>query len=444
MRMVKAKKVSRMSKQDHQSIQYFKAHALYKKLFIKFKKKYESLGKIGGSVSLIQFSDNEIEELAEFLGIRPDILLKKRRITLLQFEKQLKKYKFDDLDLRQLLELYFGESLISNSQRQEQQALELRSYLNHLKMNYSSAEIWLDYLEGKSSDSYWIYRLMEESYDDFESYVDILDRVLQNIPEKPVRLPVFAQQMTGNPHAFDRNQNLGRLLIHVLTVREARYDHEKVVMPTTSEGINELLLTYNILRDDIANYVTVANLMADTDSPKKEFWKIACDTRVVQNVPIRELIHLDSLYPSNHKKDVWIVENSGVFSSILDAVPEAPLICTHGQFKLASWKCFDLLVKNGIRLHYSSDLDPEGIGMAQRLLNRYPDFVELWEMTEYSYAKSVSNGDSLSEARLKKLNAITNQELLAIKHEMNQNKAPGYQEALLDDMIEFLQKHLRD
>ena len=166
-------------------------------------------------------------------------------------------------------------------------------------MKYSSAEIWLDYLEGKSSDSYWIYRLMEESYDDFESYVDILDRVLQNIPEKPVRLPVFAQQMTGNPHAFDRNQNLGRLLIHVLTVREDRYDHEKVVIPTTSEGINELLLTYNILRDDIANYVTVANLMADTDSPKKEFWRIACDTRVVQNVPIRELIHLDSLYPSN-------------------------------------------------------------------------------------------------------------------------------------------------
>ncbi|MCD8506434.1 MAG: TIGR02679 domain-containing protein [Alkalibacterium thalassium] len=216
-----------MSKQDHQSIQYFKAHALYKKLFSEFKKKYESLGKIGGSVSLIQFLDNEIEELAEFLGLRPDILLKKRRITLLQFEKQLKKYKFDDLDLRQLLELYFGESLISNSQRQEQQALELWSYLNHLKMNYSSAEIWLDYLEGKSSDSYWIYRLMEESYDDFESYVDILDRVLQNIPENPIRLPAFAQQMTGNPHAFDRNQNLGRLLIHVLTVREARYDHKK-------------------------------------------------------------------------------------------------------------------------------------------------------------------------------------------------------------------------
>lgn len=431
-----------MSTQDHKAIHFFKSGTLYKKLFPELKKKYESLGKIGGSVSLANLSENDIEELAEFLGLRPDILLKKNKVTLLQFEKQLKKYKFENMDLKQLLEMYFGETLISNSERQKQQALEQWFYLDNLKTRYPFAEIWIVYLEGKSSDSYWIYRLMEESYDQFESYVEIINNVLENIPKTPVRLPVYAQQMTGNPHAFDRNQNLGRLLIHVLTVREARYNHEKVVMPITSEGINELLLTYNILRDDITNFVTVANLMADTDDFRKDFWKIACDTHTVQNVPIRELLHIDSLFPSNQGNDVWIVENSGVFSSILDAVPNAPLLCTHGQFKLSAWKCFDLLVKNGITLNYSSDLDPEGIGMAQRLLDRYPDSVELWEMNVLSYENSVSSDDTLTEARLKKLNAITNQDLLIVKSEMTQTKAPGYQEALLDDMIQELHKRL--
>lgn len=431
-----------MSTQDHSSIIFFKSHTLYNKLFNAFKKKYQSLGKIGGSVSLVDFSESDIEELAVFLGLRPDILIKKRKVTLLQFEKQLKKYKFEGMDLKQLLELYFNEPLISNSKRQELRILEQWSYINYFKNVYPFAEGWLDYLEKKSQDSYWIYRLMEESFDQFESYVRTINRILENIPELPVRLPVYAQQMTGNPHTFDRNQNLGRLLMHVLTVRDAGYDPEKVSLPTTSEGINELLLKYNILRDDITNFVTVANLMADTDDRRKELWEITCETHMVQNVPIRELLHIDSLYPFNQGKDVWIVENSGVFSSILDAVPNAPLLCTHGQFKLAAWKCFDLLIKNGITLNYSSDLDPEGIGMAQRLLDRYPDSAELWKMNILSYDNSVSSEDKLPEARLKKLNTITNQDLLIIKSEMNRTKTPGYQEALLDDMIEELQQRL--
>lgn len=431
-----------MSENNMEAIRYFKSKKLYEKLFLGFKKKYESLGKVGGSVSLSSFSEKELKELAQFLGLRSDVLFKKNKVTLLQFEKQLEKYRFDDSDLKQLLETYFDEPLISNKERLENKANKQWSFINYLKLTYEFAAVWLDYLEWKSPDSYFIYRLMEESHEKFETYVSSLDCILENLPGKPVRLPVFAQQITGNPHAFDRNQNLGRLLLHLLAVKRASYDPKKVAMPTTSEDINELLLTYNILRDDITNFITIANLMAETDGPRKIFWEAACETHTVQNLPIRELMHIQSLCPFNQGKEVWIVENSGVFSSILDVIPDAPLICTHGQFKLASWNCFDLLVKNQITLNYSSDLDPEGIGMAQRLIDRYPDYVKLWEMTISSYDKSISIEDSLSEARLKKLNPITNHDLLSVASELNRTKAPGYQEALLDDMITEVKSRL--
>lgn len=437
------KQVNRVSENNTEAIRYFKSKKLYEKLFLAFKKKYESLGKIGGSVSISSFSEKELEELAQFLGLRTDVLFKKKKVALLQFEKQLEKYRFDDSDLKHLLEMYFEEPLISNRERLENKANRQWSFISYLKLKYEFAAVWLDYLEWKSPDSYWIYRLMEESHEKFETYVSSMDCVLKNLPHNPVRLPVFAQRITGNPHAFDRNQNLGRLLLHLLAVKCVSYDPKKFSMPSTSEDINELLLSFNILRDDITNFVTVANLMAETDDSRKIFWDAACKTHTVLNVPIRELLNIESLFPFNQGEDVWIIENSGVFSSILDVIPDAPLICTHGQFKLAAWKCIDLLVKNQITLNYSSDLDPEGIGMAQRLLDRYPDFVKLWEMTISSYDKSISVEDSLSETRLKKLRTITNHDLLSVSSELMRTKVPGYQEALLDDMIEELQSRLK-
>lgn len=94
-----------------------------------------------------------------------------------------------------------------------------------------------------------------------------------------------------------------------------------------------MLLQYKILRDDITNYVTGANLLAETEKGIHPMWEGAALTHSVMNIPVRELVSLKRVYPADGRKSVWIVENSGVYSSILDKVPHVPLICTHGQFK---------------------------------------------------------------------------------------------------------------
>ncbi|WP_368646229.1 TIGR02679 family protein [Alkalibacterium putridalgicola] len=435
-----------MKKTLKDAVKFFKSNKVYGKLFRSFKKKYESLGRVGGGVSLASYSEEELFELATFLGMRSDKMLEKRHVTLTQFEKQLLKYKFEVDDLKTLLEAYFDEPMISNKERLENEAENKQAFFVELLSDNPWITDWLNYLEVKSSDTYWIHRLMDTSYETFKAYTASLNRSIESLPDTPIRLPVFAQKITGQPHAFDRNKELGRLLIHLLAYKQSLPLKEPLQVPSTSEDITELLLTYNILRDDITNYVTMANILAETTSDKEKVWKVACATHSVLNVPIRELLDVQALYPNNGKDeaatDVWIVENSGIFSSLLDEVPNIPLVCTHGQFKLSAWKSFDLLVAEGCLLHYASDLDPEGLGMSYRLLMRYPNSVKLWKMDVESYDKAVSEDENLSDNRLNQLNIIEHPSLDSLKKAMLHKKSPGYQEALLDEMVSELKEEI--
>ncbi|MFD0954275.1 DUF2399 domain-containing protein [Virgibacillus natechei] len=95
-----------------------------------------------------------------------------------------------------------------------------------------------------------------------------------------------------------------------------------------------MLQHYHIYRDDLLNFVTCANFCAEkTDGSVHPVWKAAAECNTVQNLPLRELVSLDRVYPAKGN-DVWIVENSGVCSTLLDYEPAIPIICTNGQFKL--------------------------------------------------------------------------------------------------------------
>ena len=136
------------------------------------------------------------------------------------------------------------------------------------------------------------------------------------------------------------------------------------------------------------------------------------------NVPLRELLAVESLYPSTSSKKVHIVENSGVFSSIIDEVPQVPLICNHGQFTLATWKCLDLFDESTqFPFIIASDMDPEGIGMANRLIERYGNRVILWKMDAKSYEKAVSSDNDLTFRRIQQLKGLKSPMLKEFENE---------------------------
>ncbi|HLR70820.1 MAG TPA: TIGR02679 family protein [Pseudogracilibacillus sp.] len=423
-----------MEKLLHEAVQFFKSEQAYHKLFLLFRKKYESLGRIGGTVPISTFTKEELADIGQFFGLPGELLAKKGTIALASFETQLERTRFSSISFKTLLDAYFGEVIISKKEQRQVKEEKLHNMLTEHQTKFPHIAFWLDYLLEQKRERRWIIQIaeMEPSY--FTSLLAHLDRAFNNLPQEAERLPIFAQRIAGDPHAFDIQQDLGKIFIHLLSVHQGTLEAEKTVEIATSiEEINMLLQEYLIYRDDLLNFVTCANLVAATKEGIHPVWEAAAQHQTIQIVPLRELVSLEHVYPVKGRK-VWMVENSGVCATLLDHEPHAPIVCTNGQFTLATLTLLDLLAKNDCKLYYASDFDPEGLGMAQRLLERYPNAIYLWHMDTAGYYQS-SPTKEISNERLEKLKNITNDRLVEVAMEMKRIGKAGYQEALIPNML---------
>lgn len=231
------------------------------------------------------------------------------------------------------------------------------------------------------------------------------------------RLSIFSQKVLKDPHAFDLHTFQGKVFLHALQFySDQDYDLSSV------EEVNELLQSFGILREDILNFVTCAGILTETEQGIHSVFASAVKTNTVLNVPLREILKLKRAYPAKGQT-VFVVENSGVFSALLDLFPDAfpPLICTNGQFKLASLMLIDLIIQEGCQIYYSGDFDPEGLKMAQRLKERNQEHIHLWHFQLEDYLAS-SPEVLLSDDRVAKLETVTIEELQPIKEKMRKIK----------------------
>ncbi|MDQ6598868.1 DUF2399 domain-containing protein [Bacillus salipaludis] len=148
------------------------------------------------------------------------------------------------------------------------------------------------------------------------------------------------------------------------------------------------------------------------------------------------MVKLDRVYPIQKDNPVFIVENSGVFSSIVDELEDysISIICTHGQFKLAAVQIIKLLVKENCTVYYSGDFDPEGLLMAYSLKQRYPNNIHYWRYSVEDYIKTLSNIE-LSPDRLRKLDNIKDVELEATIQQIREIKKVAYQERQIIELV---------
>lgn len=90
----------------------------------------------------------------------------------------------------------------------------------------------------------------------------------------------------------------------------------------------------------------------------------------------------------------------------------------------------DKLAESGAAFLYSGDCDPEGLGIANRLLQKYQN-ARLWHMSAEEYGAA---NQPLPEERLKKLPEKLHPQLQPLAAAMRENKKVLYQESLLQEM----------
>lgn len=152
-----------------------------------------------------------------------------------------------------------------------------------------------------------------------------------------------------------------------------------------------------------------------------------------------------SYYHGNKEKAVFMLENSGVYSELLDhlkAKEAPPIICTHGQIKLANLILLDKLTQNGTTVYYSGDFDPEGLLIAQRLLLRYGSRLKLWHYGLEDYRCSLSEVE-LEDSRINKLQGVLAPELAQVRDEMKKYKKAAYQEHFVERLVADMETYLR-
>ncbi|MDQ0230284.1 DUF2399 domain-containing protein [Metabacillus malikii] len=222
---------------------------------------------------------------------------------------------------------------------------------------------------------------------DYQSIKNIYKTIMLLPLKTKIRLPVLAEKIAGDPHYFDKETKF----ITALQILKSKKDNTPYSNDTSIEAVNELLYEYGILKDDLQNFVTCSGLLAKNNGENVRSWDYLYDENSVHNVPLRELIKYDRIYPKKGKC-VFIVENSGVFSSILDMHKGEPLpiVCTHGQFKLAALQLIEKLCNENVAIYYAGDYDPEGLQMAQRLKMKYGQSIHFWRYTVQDYIEALS------------------------------------------------------
>ncbi|WP_269429819.1 TIGR02679 domain-containing protein [Bacillus sp. B-jedd] len=431
----------------------FKQENGFNRLFSSFYERYRSYGRLEKGITVIIEKPTELERDA-IGGLMGHDYSKKKKITITasQFERGLQKTKYGkwipDISLTEIVELYVGEKLLTKKEAASTYLEDRSSFFLSFKTPEHPDELhqivdWILSVENKNNR---YYAQFKQNKAGIEKNLKTLSLLFQSFPLKePVYLPIFASKVTRNPHAFDGGTERGEILIHALQVLQEIMTGAKIKPSLNAEEINELLFKFNLLRDDLTNYVTIFNIEGTNHSGEpNELLRGLVTEKSAVNLPLKEVMKLSMVSAKNNT--VFMIENSSVSSYIIDELirlnKDVSIICGNGFLKLATLKFLDIFIRNGGTIYYSGDCDPEGVGIAQRLISRYGESVRLFLCDRASYLKSLSD-ESIEPSRLAQLgNNIEDKELQEVKDEMLAHKKAGYQENILDEILTYVMNDL--
>lgn len=431
-------------------ISTFKEEKGFDRLFSLFYEKYRSYERVEKGIS-VELTNPTLKEKEAIGGLLGEDLSKRKtiKITASKFEKALKKTKYGviirELPFQKLLELYMGGELKSKKEEQREFEEEKNHFFNGYKSDKHPSELkdilsWVEQDENKNNRYYLQYRQDKSA---LKKHLDIISSLFSLFPlEEPMYLPIFAAKVTKNPHAFDINEDAGKFLVYTLQILKEIQTGEKVKTGLNAEETARLLFEYNILRDDLYNYVTIYNIEGENNSGEKNLLlEGLCKEKAVINLPLKEILNLKRIKAKNNR--IYMVENSSVASFIVSKAKkekrDVSIVSGNGMLNIATLKFLDKFTKQGGEVYYAGDYDPEGLLIANQLLKRYNKQVLLWSMSKEEYILSLSDEKITLGSLSKLLNRYEDNQLDEIKMEMKQVKKAGYQENILERLFEKME-----
>lgn len=429
---------------DRECAAYFRSRKAYERCMKELLKKWKSYGKTAGRITLKQTTEEERRAIGGIVGRA--FYEETIHFSFSEFEKGLQKTRYAPVNMEKMLEAYAGKSLKTNRELQEEDQFRREKFLKTNQFYFrekagadSLAFQWIEEL--LSSKKYGYSLLMREYGKDALQAEEIFrhtGRALIKLEEmetsgEELPLAVFAAELSDNPHYFDRGTAAGLLLVHAICFREKRG------LPENTHEWRELLEDVGIVPDNISSQVHVCGLRLK----KGESWHPAYEAFYENGEPC--VVTMENLKDITEAKaidnQVYVVENEMVFSYLTSSEKKkaCTILCTSGQLRSAAVKLLDFLVKSGASVYYSGDTDPDGLGIADRLWQKFQASVHIWRMGPEDYEKSLS-GEAVGRFGLAKLEQLKHPVLRETAEYIRREKKAGYQENLLEELAKDIQK----
>ena len=448
-----------MCENNRECAEYFKGQKAYRRCFQELLKKWKSYGKAAGRISLKNASEEERKAIGGLLG--KAFYEENICFSFADFEKSLQKTRYAPVEMKKVLEEYFGEELCTNRGRQETARREkqefwerCRSYFREstetkyfaeskapvADANFAGEEnsAALSWLQALISEKKYGYHLLNREYQNnpaqAETLVCNVGQALETLKgmeqtgtESP--LAVFAAEISGNPHYFDRGTGAGQLLVHGICYLKGGD------LPGTAHSWRNLLQNAGVIPDNVSSMLHVYGLRLHRDNGWHPAYEAFCQLGEPCVITMENLRGITKVQAAGQK--VYVVENEMVFTWLLNRVgnQKLTLLCTSGQLRAVALEVISLLLDSGADIYYSGDLDPDGLGIADRLWQRFGDHIHMWRMSEEDYEKSLS-GEPIDRLGMAKLEHIRHPLLKKTAAAIRKKACAGYQENILEELRE--------
>ena len=416
---------------------YLKRNAVYSRCMQELRKKWESYGRVAGSITLKKTSEEERRAIGGIVGrVFMDEMVK---ITFQEFEQGLQKSRFAPIDIKAVLENYFESSLCTNQEQKVQLQMAREEFLDMLFRYFEGCTKetsvvlrWLKVLKDQKKYGYQI--LIKEFAHNAKAARALAQNVgkalilLEKREEEEALLAVFAAEVSGNPHYFDKGTTASQFLTHAVCF------WKRLEVPCNAYEWRACMQAVGLVSDNIASMVHALGVQIETMEgvhPAYEAFRKRKEPYVLTAENLKVITGAKAIH-----RRVYVVENEMVFLHLVDSIKEqeVTLLCTSGQMRVAAFLLLTHLIEGGATIYYSGDLDPEGMDIADRLWQRYGDVIHLWRMGTEDYNKAISD-EKLSDRQLAKLERLKNPMLCCTAEAVRRKGKAGYQENLLEDLL---------
>lgn len=422
-------------------LSFFRERPVFDEILVQLREKYRSYGRCAGSAQICVESEEALADLEGFM--RKNYHGKKKvRITARQFAAALQESRFSEFELEELLENYFDEPLLSKKEQQEAikqswQAL-IEESLDEAKSRTS--ECWLKELltavleQDASNKSLAFIRKQTRPAEpgaEVRAFLNLGRRILDSLPAQPERyMAVFAAELTGDPHAFDRGRKEQAFLRILLDWMQPQ-ENDRQMQPVIAE--QKRYLRAGLLINDVSNYVMTLGLRAwkrngEEHMGMKEFF---AEREPVQ-LPLSDIARWSEVRCPN--KRLYMVENPTVYAVLCAHWQgKQALACVGGQPRLSMYELLDRLTPD-TNVWYAGDFDPEGLLIAEHLARYYNGPFHFWHMGVEDYHDS-HPVKPINDARLQKLRRLSDPFLQRTAAAIREQAVAGYQENLLQRYV---------